>query len=250
MNNEYLMRRAIAENVAKTVASMGVDIVIVGSVAYGPDAVTTESDVDLVGICSFRTTDFEKLFSEFGLHADSNAVRYANDGSITNLSIIFRVEGIEVGLHLWDRSAFDGVTQFLGGVKTFRSDLPDEAGKPLQARADTQTFRSLRGTEKVVGKNPKQVEGGTILDFFAFDEDVTEFYPNIQLYNLLLDPVALTDKAYIADGIATMNRLLKEKLIAVYGADHSSEVSLCNALPDKIKKKIPPSLRERLDTYF
>ncbi|OGZ07645.1 MAG: hypothetical protein A2942_00640 [Candidatus Lloydbacteria bacterium RIFCSPLOWO2_01_FULL_50_20] len=57
MNNKYTKRRLIAEDIAEKLAPMGVDIVIVGSVAYGPDSVTTESDVDLVGICSFPSTN-------------------------------------------------------------------------------------------------------------------------------------------------------------------------------------------------
>jgi hypothetical protein len=251
VNTQYVKRKEVALAIDKKIAALAVDTIIVGSVAYGPESVTSESDLDLLGICKFSSIDFEELYAQLGGTLDANAIQLARSGTINNLSIIVTIREIEVGLHLWDISAFNSVTHFVGNVFTFRSDQQDAAKTVLQARADIQVFKSLSGAEKIVNKLPRKVPGGTVLHFYPFIEDEGECYPNIQIYNLLLDPVILAEhKSYIETGIEEMKLMLKDKLLRIYGKTHSPQICLYVPLPEKIKKKIPADLKRRLEKFF
>ena len=251
MNNEYAKRNLRAQEINDKVSPLGLDLLIIGSVAYNPEAVTKESDLDLLGICDFSKIDFAKLYEILGVEYDKDVAHNAKNGLINNLSIVWMADGFETGLHLWDISAFNNVVNLAGPNTTFRSEKPDGAVKQLQARADKQIFRSLSGHEKEVDKEPKKIPGGVALKFFPYLKDGSEFYPNIQIYNLLLDPVIMAkNKTYIETGLQHMKGMLKNKLQRICGTNHRKEINLLTPLPEKIKEKIPQELKIKLETFF
>lgn len=247
MNREYEMRKEKAKEITKTIGDLAEGLLIVGSVAYNPKAVTKKSDLDLVGVLDFSSVNFKELYSRLGQKYEPLLVKYASSGQIQIVSIVWNTPTFEVGLHLWDKKAFQRVVNLKEYNLIFRRK---SFTRNFKSTADVETLKSLRGTEKQVQKEPKKVKGGTILKFFTSAKDKSDLYPGIQICNLLLDPVVLKEKRkVISKGLEKFRTNLRKELIRIYGSS-SRSVNLYNALSDKLKGKLSGNLKRRLNKFF
>lgn len=247
MTTEYKTRRAKAEEVNGKISDLVVGILIVGSVAYNQEAVTSESDLDLVGILDFSKVDFHELYRRLGQDYEPLLVKHAKAGKINNVSIVWDTPEYEVGLHLWDKSAFEKVVNLQGYNFIFRRT---NFGRNFKSTADVEVLKNLRGEEKKIFKEPEEVDGGHVLRFYSFFEEDSNIYPGIQMFNLLLDPIVMIEQGdYISQGIERFQENLRKRLKSCYGKS-SFEVNLYNALHPKLQGKITTELRDRLEDFF
>ena len=108
----------------------------------------------------------------------------------------------------------------------------------------------LQNTYAEIFKDVKAVQGGSVMQLYPFLDDGTEFYFGMQGTNMLLNPQALSDRSgYIADGMRSFRAILQVVLISIYG-ESSEEANLINALPDKVREKLPSELEEELMKFF
>jgi hypothetical protein len=243
MNGFYKARYAKAEEIAFDLEDL-MEVVIVGSVAYNPDAVTHTSDLDLVGVLDMQRTNFEELYEELGLDLEPDKVNHALSGGINSVSIVWK-DPFEIGLHLWDYSAFDNVLNLRGPNYVFKPTGFDK----FKSTAEVESMYDLFGNKFQVIKQSREVEGGKILEFFPLKTTERDFYSGIQLNNLLLNPKVLTSsKVVIQERINGCKVKLRELLTKLYVS--SSECNLYNALPPKIKDKINDELKEELISFF
>ncbi len=247
MTDEYTIRMKKADEINEKISDLALGILIVGSVAYNSNAVTKESDLDIVAVLDFSQADFKELYRRIDQEYESLLAEHAKVGRINNVSIVWNTPKYEVGLHLWDKTAFDRVIGLKGYNFIFRRT---NFGRNFKSTADVEILRNLRGEERKVYKEPREVEGGHVLKFYIFFEDEQGFYPGIQVYNLLLDPVILSEKGnIISDGIESFKENLREKLRKICNAS-SEKDNLHNALHPKLKEKVTPDLRQRLKDFF
>ena len=247
MANEYETRRAKAEEINEKIGDLAVGLLIVGSVAYNQEAVTSESDLDLVGILDFSKVDFHELYRRLGQDYEPLLVKHAQTGKINNVSIVWDTPEYEVGLHLWDKSAFERVVDLQGYNFIFRRT---NFGRDFKSTADKEVLKNLRGEEKEIFKEPEEVEGGHVLRFYSFFEEGSNIYPGIQMFNLLLDPIVMSEQGdYVSQGIERFQENLRKRLKSCYG-ESSSEVNLYNALHPKLQRKVTAELRNRLEDFF
>jgi predicted nucleotidyltransferase len=245
VNKEYVARKKKSEEVAGKIRDLVEGVLIVGSVAYNPDAVTADSDLDLVVVLDFSSVDFKELYKRLGQKFEPLLVKYASEGVINNVSIVWDEE-FEIGLHLWDKGAFDNVINLRSYNLIFRRE---NFGRNFKSTSDRETLVNLKGEKKEVFKDPRKVEGGSILKFFVYWKDDSGFYPGIQINNLLMDPKILYEKdGLITRGLRNFNINLQEKLREVYGVDEQAD--LCNALGVVLRNKITRELRERLRNFL
>lgn len=247
MTIEYNIRREKADEINDKLQGLSLGVLIVGSVAYNPNAVTPESDLDLVGILDFSTVDFEELYKRLDQKHEPLLVEHASTGRINNVSVVWDTPEYEVGLHLWDKSAFDKVVNLEGYNFIFRRT---NFGRNFKSTANVEVLKNLKGEEKEIYKDPKEVDGGHILKFYTFFEDGFDFYPGIQLNNLLLDPIVLSEKENsISQGIEQFKENLRERLTRMYG-NISDDINLYNSLSPKLQRKITLDLKQKLENFF
>jgi len=247
MNKEYEIRRQKAEEISKTIGDLAEGILIVGSVAYNPQAVTEKSDLDMVIVIDFSSIDFKEWYSRLGQKYEPLIVKYASEDKIHNVSIVWDTPNFEIGLHFWDKKAFQRVVNLEEYNLIFRRK---DFSRNFKSTADIETLKNLRGIEKQFFKEPQDVEDGTILKFFIYNKDNLDFYPGIQICNLLLDPVILKEKnRIISKGLGKFIANLKKELKIVY-KNSSESINLYNSLSDKLKEKIPSSLKIKLKNFF
>lgn len=247
MVNEYELRISKAKEINEKISDLAVGLLIVGSVAYNPEAVTSKSDLDLVGIFDFSKVDFHELYHRLGQDYEPLLVKHAKVGKINNVSIVWNTPEYEVGLHLWDKSAFERVVDLQGYNFIFRRI---NFGRNFKSTADVEVLKNLIGEEKEIFKQPEEIEGGYVLRFYSFFEDGSNVYPGIQMFNLLLDPIVMSEKdKYVSQDIERFKENLRRKLKDCYGKS-SSEANLYNALPQKLQGKVTVDLRRRLKDFF
>ena len=239
MNVAYTGRRKVAQTVNDRIADLASGLLIVGSVAYNPEAVTLKSDLDLVGILDFPRVDFKELYRRLSLDYDPVPAKYASTERANNFSIRWNTSNFEVGLHLWDKKAFEDIVELKGKHVMFRGKTPSAS----------EYLISLDGQLKRVSEI-EEVEDGRLTAFFPYHESDGMVYVGTQIWNLLLDPVILSQTEIdVEDKIKIFNRNLRRKLIQNFG-DNPEGISLFNALPEKVKQKISLDLKQRLDTFF
>ena len=241
MKEEYLIRRKIAEEISEKICDLTIGVLIVSSVAYNPAAVRRESDLDMVVVLDFSSVDFKELYQRIARTYEPVIAKYASEKRFNTFSIVWETAPFEIGLHLWDKTAFENVIRLQGYNAIFRrANWP--WAKKFKSTASSEIFKNLTGEEKEVFKESKEVEGGTILRFHPYFQDATGFYTGIQIHNLLLDPVILYETDHlITNGIIKFKENLRRKLVNDYGAGKS--INLFNALPSKLQQAIPDNLK-------
>lgn len=247
MTTKYENRRAKAEEINEKISDLAVGLLIVGSVAYNQEAVTSESDLDLVGILNFSQVDFHELYRRLDQDYEPLLVKHAQARKINTVSIVWDTPKYEVGLHLWDKSAFERLVDLQGHNFIFRRN---NLARNSKSTADVEVLKNLRGEEKEIFKEPEEIKGGHVLRFYSFFEDDSNIYPGIQMFNLLLDPIVMSEQSsYVSQGIERFKENIKKRLKSCYG-NSSSEVNLYKALPPKLQGKITVELRDRLEDFF
>ena len=248
MTEHSRIRREKAEEINAKISDLATAVLLVGSTAYNPNAVTAESDLDLVGILDFPTVDFEELYSRLGQQYEPLVAQYASEAAINTFSITWDETDFEVGLHLWDTVAFNNVVELQWHNKIFART---NSIRYFKSTSTDEIFRNLRGGEKVLNKPPEKVSGGTILPFYPYIEDKSDFYIGIQVNNLLMDPIILSEKGTpISDGLIAFEENLRAKLDKKYGAAHDGNINLYNSLPERLQSKVSTDLRKRLESFF
>lgn len=246
MNEEFLLRREKAEKISNKTNNFAEGILIVGSVAYNSEAVTNKSDLDMVVVLDFSSVDFKKFYESIEQEYEPILVKYAQEGKINTVSIVWD-EQFEMGLHLWDKSAFENIINLKEDNYVFRRK---DFSRNFVSTANVQTLINLRGENKEFNKNPQDINGETILQFPIYREDKTNFYPGIQFNNLILAPVILSEKNnFISRGLNIFNSNLIKKLRTIYGTS-SESINLYTHLPKKIKEKINEDLKYKLENFF
>lgn len=247
MNKEFEIRKNKAEEINVKINNLTEGILIVGSVAYNPEAVTEKSDLDLVAVVDFSSLNFEELYKKIGQKFEPILVNYAKEGKIQTVSIVWDEAKFEVGLHLWDKSAFMNVVNLKKFNLIFRRK---NFFRNFKSTSDSETLLNLKGEKKEFYKEPKEVDEGAILKFFIFQEDEKDFYPGIQMNNLLLKPKILSEKdSFISNGIKEFRKKLKAKLIQIYKKS-SKSTNWYNSLDPKLKEKVGDKLRKELEEFF
>lgn len=247
MSKEFEIRKKKAEEINSKIKNLSEGVLIVGSVAYNPEAVTGKSDLDIVGVIDFSSVDFERLYDKLGQNFEPRLVKYAKEGKIHNVSIVWDEPQFEVGLHLWDKKAFMRVVNLEKFNLIFRRE---NFSRNFKSTADSETLINLNGKQKEFYKETKDVEGGAILKFFIYQEDERDFYPGIQICNLLLEPKILSEKdRFISEGINKFKESLRDKLVQIYQKG-SKSTNLYNSLASKLKGKIGAKLKEELEEFF
>lgn len=246
MVNDWQTRKKKAEEINKKIGDLAKGILIVGSVAYNPKAVTPKSDLDMVGILDFSSVDFKELYRRLGQKYEPLLVKYASQGKINNVSIVWDEE-FEIGLHLWDQNAFKRVINLRDANLIFRRE---NFSRNFKSTADLETLKNLEGKKKKIYKKPKKIKGGTILKFFIFWEDSSGFYPGIQVCNLLLSPIVLSEQGKkISMGLEKFKKNLRKKLKKSYGSSNNKK-NLYNAIASKLQKKVSLDLKNKLKHFF
>lgn len=207
---------------------------------------TAESDLDLVGVLDFSSVDFKELYSKLGQKFEPLLVKYASEGKINNVSIVWDEE-FEIGLHLWDKGAFEKVVNLGEYNLIFRRK---DFNRNFKSTSNKEVLIDLKGEKHEMFKDPKEVEGGSILKFFVYWENESDFYLGIQVSNLLLDPLILCEKGgEISEGLKRFEVNLKDRLRKIYGSS-SDEVNLYNAIGVRLQSKISDGLKKKLKNYF
>ncbi len=247
MNQEFEIRKKRAEEINEKIKDLAEGILLVGSVSYNPEAVTEKSDLDMVGVLDFSSVDFEELYRRLSQNFEPLLVKYAKEGKIHNVSIVWDDPQFEVGLHLWDKNAFMRVVNLEKFNLIFRRK---DFSRNFKSTADSETLINLKGKEKQFYKDPMDVDGGTILKFFVYGMDKSDFYPGIQICNLLLDPIILSEKDKLfSNGLDDFQINIKKKLIKIYG-EGSESINLYNSLALKLKEKVGAKLEKKLIEFF
>ena len=244
--NPYHIRLTEAGTISTRIREDVGTVMIVGSVAYNPQAVTPASDLDEVAIADFTQVDWQEFERNLGQPINPTCVKYARSGAINSFSVVWDTEHFEVGLHMWDLSAIRNVVNPKVHNHVFR---PDNFDRGFSSTADEETLFNLRGEKRSFYKNPQQVEGGTILDFYPLVEADGDIYVGIQLNNLLLDPCFLFYHGEAESLLNSWSVSLRTRLIATYGTS-SEEVNLVNSLDPRLRAKLGPELERRLKTFF
>lgn len=242
MNQEAQKRKDFAEEINEKIRDMTKAVIIVGSVAFSPDKVSPESDLDMVCILDFKKIDFKEFYSRLNQEFEPLITKHAAEGKFNNFSIVWEVPGFEVGLHLWDITAFENVINLKNPNIIFKRK---NWKKEFKSTALAETLYNLKGEKKTFEKPYEEVEGGQLIQFPAYFEDESGFYPGIQLCNLILNPVILSEEdKYASDGIKSFKENLKKKF-----AD-AENISFYNALDPKLKEKLPVDLKEKLESFL
>ncbi|MDD3175297.1 MAG: hypothetical protein PHU51_02370 [Candidatus Nanoarchaeia archaeon] len=247
MRNEYEIRKTKAEEINEKISDLTIGLLLVGSVAYNSEAVTSESDLDLVGILDFSKVDFQELYGRLDQNYEPLLVKHAKEGKINCVSVVWDMSEYEIGLHLWDKNAFERIVDLKGYNFIFRRF---NFGRNFQSTADVEILKNLKGEGKEVFKHPAEIEGGHVLRFYSFFEDASHIYSGIQMNNLLLDPIIMSEQGkYVSEGMDRFKDNLRRKLKTCYNTS-SSEVNLYNSLLPKLQGKITKDLRRKLEKFF
>jgi len=247
MKKEFKIRKEKAEEINRKIRDLAEGVLIVGSVAYNKEAVTKKSDLDMVGVLDFSSVDFEKLYERLEKTFEPRLAKYAKEDKIHNVSIVWDEPKFEVGLHLWDKHAFMRVVNLEKFNLIFRRK---DFSRNFESTADSETLINLKGNEKQFFKDPKDMGGGTILKFFIYRKEKSDFYPGIQIFNLLLEPIILSEKNnFISQGLKQFRTNLKKELINDYGKS-SKSTNLYNSLASKLKEKTGRKLEKKLKEFF
>ena len=249
-NIEYKIRKSKALEINDNIQSLAKGLMIVGSVAYMPDAIRKNSDLDLVGVFDFSSLNFKKLYGQLGQKYEPPVADYASKQKFNVFSIVWN-DKFEIQLHLWDKSAFENAANLKYSFNFARDSWINNKERVFITSLTSETIYNLRGEEKTFERPFKKVKGGKIIEFYPYRENKSDFYLGIQAANLISDPVILSQNGgYIAKGIDKFKRNLKTKLVDIYGKDHDNSISLYNSLMPKAKERISEDLKRRLDYFF
>jgi len=236
MSLDFATRFLCAQKLMGPLSQFFEGLLVVGSVAYNPQAVTAASDLDLIGIVDFSQLNFPELYDQLGLAYEPNIEQYAKSGRINTFSLVWD-ESFEIGLHIWDVNAFQNVVELSWPNKVFRREV---GHRNFVSTANVETLKNLLGHTKEIKKHQELVEGGAILDLYPCFEDETGFYLGIQCSNLALSPMVLSDQGTIRAGLDRFYINLEAKK-----REYPSG-SVYNALAEKVQQKLPDDLRELL----
>jgi hypothetical protein len=244
MNQEAQRRLEVAEDISEKLRPYAMGTVLIGSVAYAPEAVTPQSDIDMVSVMEFSRINFKDVYKALRLPFDERTAGYANQGRANSLDLHHHRE-FDVSLFLWDVSAMNTVANASGYVRMFRP--------PRETPFTSEALISLRGKILEGRRSPnnrESVEGGLILKLHPVYVGDSDVYTSV-MANVWMRPRILIDsKNYMSRQIETFKRNLRQKLRDVYGKGPRRGVSLINTLPEKVQKKLSPDFEEELTRFF
>jgi len=248
MNTEAQKRRHAAYDITDCISNLAQGVLLIGSVAYAPDAVSPASDLDMVGVFDFPKTDFQELYRRLGRTYEPLVAEYAHARRANTVSIVWNVPDFEIGLHLWDTTALEKVSYLRDHNVVFARN---DSLRHFRSTAIRETRYNLEGQPKIFEKPFQEVEGGKLVNFYPFWEDESGFYPGIQFNNLLLNPTILYEGSYdVSFELIRFQHNLQEKFRRYGGNRDKQRISLYNALDPKIKAKVPESLRMVLTEVY
>ncbi len=250
MNPEAEKRRKLAGRLTKQIKdAVTIGVILVGSTAYATNAVTRESDLDLIAVTEFKRTNFEDLYKAIGHPYEPELAEYARQESFDNFTIVWDEGQIEVQLHVW------GIESFVGAVnlETYqRRFARNQYHKQLNSARPHEVIFNLRGEKKTLERTPiAELSGGKIIPLYICYEDKSGIYLGVPATNLLLEPKVLSqDQDYLSGGLRYFRAVLAKKIAAQLRKNPKNKISLFNALPAKIKNKTGPDLKKKLEDFL
>ncbi|MBW3004649.1 hypothetical protein KY310_02360 [Candidatus Woesearchaeota archaeon] len=248
MNIEAAKRRKLAGRLAKKMQDMVTGVLLAGSVAFAPEAVTTDSDIDLIAVTPFGRTNFKGLYDALGHPYEPKLAEYARDELFGNFTLDWDVEEITVQLHVWSLDAFADAVNLEAYQRRFARR---QYHAQLNCARPQEVLRNLKGEEVIIERTPiANLNEDKIIPLYVCYEDRSGIYLGVPATNLLLEPMVLCQKGdYVSSGISYFKAGLAKKIRKKH-CDKPNTVSLFNALTERIQAKIRPDLRSRLDNLL
>ncbi len=228
-------------------------LVVVGSVGCGamyPEAVTDQSDLNLLAVCDFGRSDLRELFDYFGqedVHRISNLAR-AREVDCFSIRIA-KKKKIPTTFYIWDKSALLNVTD--------APTLDAEQRKPNRQFMAAEYSAMFAGGELISPTGMKKwfyderaFPGATrdrIYGVYSLLETRDEIYLGRQATMFCLLPQVIFDTtSYVKDHIASFRSDLLEILKRKYGSEWGNTASLWHTLPQWLQNKLPVSYQRLL----
>ncbi len=249
MNLVYDERKQLAYSIASKLRTSVIGTILVGSVAYCPEKVREETDVDLVNVIDLNSFDAAHARADLEL---KNDIFFPL--SIPKDTDIFSaqwktVQGISVGCYFWSAQFFSRITYLSKQNMLTRLLSPSHTGD-----LKSLTLTSLRGTsyhQQFMRLEKGNKEIGQRIVYRAFMEKSDDFYIGVPLTNLLLSPQVIQDhEENLQRSLHTFRSVLQQRLRETYGSPRPKDVSLLHALPEKICAQLPNRLAQDLESFF
>ncbi|MBT4538710.1 hypothetical protein HOC32_00315, partial [Candidatus Woesearchaeota archaeon] len=231
MISEGEKRLSYANELSEVLAPYIDSLLLVGSVAYNSEAVTTESDLDLVGIVDFKRNlpAITRIQQRLPVEVQLNHLRYLKLGQANMYSLVWNNDDFQIGLHLWGKDVLENVVELTGPNKYFKSTVKDVSTH--------ERLISPTGKEYVIQSRVEHTDG-TILDVWPCKTENAEVYFGTQVRNLLLRPNVLYDSTRnIETQLTKFKNHLLHKIATTY--ERPKTLDLAIGLPERIQSKLP-----------
>ncbi|MEK6886459.1 MAG: hypothetical protein AABW88_01375 [Nanoarchaeota archaeon] len=238
--NEYNIRREAADSFNERAKEFFESIFVGGSVGRGY-GVTAQSNLNITAIGDLRNLEYKAFCKTIHQPYDAIIEKCLKEGK-ANVVVIRWKKDFEIGLNLWDKQALELIVSL--------------SHKPLRVlgRADfngislSEKLFGLKGEELIPSPNHREEYGGGVIQkLHPFYEDKDDIYIGVFPNTLLMKPRILSDnKNYLSHKIKELGLNLSEHIERIHDKKRRN-LSFMNALPDKIKDKVPRELRQELD---
>jgi len=255
MNDHYKIRKDLALKITDELKDDSDAIILVGSVAYGENAVNPSSDLDMVLIAeNFGTVNFQNIYKALNasLDVDKDIVTEASNRNGNIFSIHGKRDGIDIGLNIWEKPALDNILNLSG---------PNTILKPKDyvGGSQNQFLTSLTSDKHELEVRDLGFAKG-IINFPYYenhDKKHPELYFGVHFVNAIASPQVLYDKNQHSDNslkhklendfrMKTKGKI-RNHLKKVNRKDKSKH-SIFNIFPRKVLNRIDhaPKLRSSL----
>ncbi|MAG37931.1 hypothetical protein CMI45_00895 [Candidatus Pacearchaeota archaeon] len=256
-DGRFQWAKFIAEDYLKDFC-MGV--LLIGSVSYmrdNPEGLSSEDDIDLVGITNFSRLreengkrSFKKLYDNLRQEDNDRILPFAIGDKIDTFSLLWHIQKYDVGLYFWDEAAFNNIISIPNnGVREERYENKQNRqffGFDYGEDFTNQSSVNPYGT-KLEFYGGEEIENGRVHEIYPYFEDKNEIYLGPQAMTMLMRPTVLYQNRFdFAGVIYDFNMGLRARLVEKYDEYGTSKCCLLNVLPKPLRNKIPGDLKSEL----
>lgn len=240
-NEHYLARMAESKKVSRALAPYSVGNFVVGSVAYNPDSVSDESDLDIVAVlASFEKAKFDEIGKRLGVELNPDATYWAFMGDVGVFDArMDSGKGFQTGVYFRSLKAHLDICDFRS-VRRFAA----RGGIPKSC-----SYMDLMGRSKLIDTH-EDIPGGRIYTHWSVKEDEDGIWLSVPATNLLMSPLALHGSEFLARSFKLFRDGLRRKLLRRYGSKHSEDINLINTFPEPLRERMTPEMRRQLEEFF